>query len=119
MILADTTIWVDHLRSSDEDLSTKLSNGDIATHPLVIAEIALGSLAQRAEVLRLLDNLPSVPVATVDEIRALVEHRPLFSRGIGFVDAALIASCLLAPGTRLWTRDVRLASVAMEMALGD
>jgi predicted nucleic acid-binding protein len=82
----------------------------------VIAEIALGSLSDRG-VLGLLDGLPSLPVAEADEVRALIEMRRLFGRGIGYVDAALVASCLLVPGTGIRTRDRRLEAVAVELGV--
>lgn len=118
MILADTSVWVDHLRSGDARLAELLQRGRIVSHVLVVAEIALGSLRDRAEVLSLLDALASVPVAEVDEVRTLIEERQRFGRGIGFVDASLIASCLLAPGTHIWTRDRRLRAAALEVGVG-
>jgi len=117
VILADTSVWVDHLRAGDADLERCLRANEIVCHPLVVAEIALGSLQERATVLGLLDGLAHNPVAETTEVRQLIEGRRLYSRGIGYVDAALIASCLLAPGTRLWTRDKRLNAVARDLAL--
>lgn len=117
MILADTSIWIDHLKHGDADLSARLFAGIIVCHPLVVAEIALGSLKDRSEVLDLLDRLPGLPVADLEEIRVLIETRRLYSRGIGYVDASLIASCLLEPGTTLWTRDRRLDAVAGEIGI--
>lgn len=83
----------------------------------MIAELALGSLRNRAAVLGLLDGLPALPIAGVDEVRGLVEKRRLFARGVGFVDVALLASCLLAPGTTIWTRDKRLDAVARDLGV--
>ena len=117
MILADTSVWIDHLREGDTELRERLSAGGIVCHPFVVAEIALGSLKDRDGVLGLLDRLPSLLVADAQEVRTLIEARQLFSRGIGFVDAALIAGCLLEPGTTLWTRDRRLAVVADDIGL--
>ena len=117
MILADTSVWIDHLRAGDPALSEHLHAGEIAIHPLVIAEIALGSLGNRATVLALLDSLPQLPVATTNEIRVMIEAQELYARGIGFVDTALIAACLLQPGTLLWTRDKRLDAVARSLNL--
>ena len=112
MILADTSIWIDHLRSGDALLSDRLLQGRIAGHPLVVAEIALGSLRDRDGVLGLLDRLPPLPLAEPGEVRTMIEAQRLHGRGIGYVDASLIASCMLAPGTRLWTRDRRLDAAA-------
>lgn len=117
MVLADTSVWVDHLRAGDAGLTRLLEEGAVLRHPLVVAEVALGSLRSRREVLGLLDDLPHAPVAEIEEVRALIEARRLFGRGIGYVDAALVASCLLAPGTTLWTRDKRLGAVAHEAGI--
>ena len=65
----------------------------------------------------LLDGLASLPVAAPGEIRHLVEARRLHGRGIGYVDVALLAACLLSPGTRLWTRDRRLLAAAEALAV--
>ena len=117
MILADTSVWVDHLRSGDARLAGLLDAGRIAGHALVVAEIALGTLRDRARILGLLDGLPSLPIAREDEVRVLIEHRRLFGRGIGFVDASLLASCLLAPGSFLWTRDRKLEAAARDIGV--
>lgn len=117
MILADTSVWIDHLRAGDPVLSAFLDAGRILGHPWVVAEIALGSLRNRETVLTLLDSLPQAPTASIDELRVVIEERALFSCGVGLVDVGLIAACLLAPGSRLWTRDKRLAAVAAELAL--
>ena len=114
MILADTSVWAQHLRGGDRLLAERLEAGHIVGHALVVAEIALGSLRDRTGILGLLDDLASLPVADADEVRVLIERRRLFGRGIGFVDASLVASCLLVPGTRIWTRDRKLDAVARE-----
>lgn len=119
MILADTSIWVDHLRKNNEELADLLLRERIVCHPLVVAEVSLGSLRQRDLVLGSLDSLPSLPAASLAEVRTLIEARKLFSRGIGFVDASLLASCILAPGATLWTRDRRLAAVASDLGISD
>jgi predicted nucleic acid-binding protein len=117
VILADTSVWVDHLRSGDARLAELLHAGRIVGHALVVAEIALGSLRDRAGVLSLLDGLPPLPAAREDEVRLLIEQRRLFGRGIGFVDVSLLASCLLVPETFIWTRDRRLDAVARDVGV--
>ena len=112
MILADTSIWIDHLRSGNKQLRTLLDQGQIVIHPFIIAEIALGSLRERAKTLVLLDLLPQVRVARLSEVRLLIEARRLYSLGVGLTDAYLIASAFINSPTLLWTRDKRLRKAA-------
>jgi predicted nucleic acid-binding protein len=112
LILADTSIWIDHLRSGNKEMRKHLSQGQIAIHPFVIAELALGSLQQRTKTLTLLDLLPQVRVAQLSEVRLTIEARGLYSLGIGLTDAHLIASVFINSSTLLWTKDRRLRRVA-------
>ena len=117
MILADTSVWIDHLRSGDKELHERLSRGQIVIHPFIIAELALGSLKERSKTLALLDLLPHVRVAQMNEIRTLIEARRLYGLGIGLTDAHLIASVLINPPTLLWTRDKQLRKVAEALGI--
>lgn len=72
MILADTTIWIDHFRSQNPEMCNQLARRNIATHPFVVAELALGSLQGRVKTLALLDWLPKVRVAQLNEVRQLI-----------------------------------------------
>jgi predicted nucleic acid-binding protein len=89
----------------------------VITHPYVIGELACGNLRNRDEILALLAALPSGVVATHEETLVFVERQRLMGRGIGYIDAHLLASVTLTPGSRLWTRDRRLAAVAAETGL--
>jgi predicted nucleic acid-binding protein len=112
LILADTSIWIDHLRSGNKEMRKHLNQGYIAIHPFIIAELALGSLETRAKTLALLDLLPKVRLAQMSEVRRMIEVRRLYGVGIGLTDAHLIASVFINPSTLLWTRDKRLRKVA-------
>ena len=112
MILADTSVWIDHLRSGSKDLRRHLDQGQIVIHPFIIAELALGSLKDRTMTLTLLDLLPRVRVARMNELRLMIEARRLYNVGIGLTDAHLIASVFIDVPTLLWTRDQRLRRVA-------
>lgn len=112
MILVDTSVWIDHLRRGDQSLAALLEENRVLLHPFVIGEIACGRLSDRAETLELLGNLPSANVAEHHEVLAYVDRHRLYGRGIGYVDAHLLASVALMPGAVLWTRDRRLHSVA-------
>ena len=117
MILADTSVWVDHLRVGEPRLADALDAAAVCIHPFVIGELACGGIRKRREVLDLLAALPSVPVATDSEVLAFIERRSLMGRGVGYVDVHLLASAVLSAGM-LWTRDRRLAALAMELELG-
>ena len=81
-------------------------------HPFVVGEIACGSLRDRASILELLQDLPATVVAMPDEVLKFIESHELHGKGIGYVDAHLLASVALTPGARLWTRDARLRRTA-------
>jgi predicted nucleic acid-binding protein len=112
LILPDTSVWIDHLRSGVKEMRQHLNQGQIAVHPLIVAELALGNLRGRGKTLALLDLLPQVRVAQLNEVRTLIESRRLYGRGIGVTGAHLIASVLISPATVLWTRDKQLRKVA-------
>ncbi len=111
MILADTSIWIDHFRFGIPDLVAALESNLIVVHPSVDGELACGNLPDRVETLRLLDQLPRSPVASDSEVRHLIEERGLFGSGLGWVDMQLIASVQLLPAGELWTRDRKLKEV--------
>lgn len=94
-----------------------LDAGYVLAHPLVTAELALGSFRNRRQTLAYLDLMPQAGVATTFEVRQMIEAHSLHARGIGLVDAHLIASTLLTPSTQLWTLDKRLQSVAQSLGI--
>ena len=119
MILADTSVWVDHLRASDKALVALLDAGMVLAHPFVIGELALGNLRQREIVLKALADLPHASIATDVEVLHFIERRALFGRGIGYIDAHLLAAVQLTAGTELWTNDKRLHGVAAQLGLAN
>jgi predicted nucleic acid-binding protein len=117
VILVDTSVWIDHLRSGEPSLAAALESGRVMMHPFVLGELACGNLANRSEVLELLGNLPAAPTATDPEALGFIERRALMGRGIGYTDVHLLASIALSGDARLWTRDGRLAAAATELDL--
>jgi predicted nucleic acid-binding protein len=117
VILADTSVWVDHLRASDKALVALLDAGMVLAHPFVIGELALGNLRQREIVLKALADLPHASIATDAEVVHFIERHALFGRGIGYIDAHLLAAVQLTAGTELWTNDKRLRGVAAQLGL--
>lgn len=112
MILADTSVWVDHLRRGNRKFAELLQIRGILSHPFVLGELALGHLAPRDKILQDLQDLPQCLVANDAEVLELIERQHLFGRGIGYVDVHLLASIRITPGSSLWTYDKRLNQVA-------
>jgi predicted nucleic acid-binding protein len=115
LILVDTSVWVDHLRRGDQELVDLLEHSAVAMHPFVVGEIACGSLRDRRSILELLQDLPAAVVADDDEVLQFIERHDLHGKGIGYVDAHLLASVALTEGTRFWTRDLKLRRVAVAL----
>jgi predicted nucleic acid-binding protein len=115
LILVDTSVWLDHLRTGDAQLADLLERQQVAMHPFVIGEIACGSLKKRALVFELLTELPHAVVAEADEVLGFVDRHALYGKGIGYVDVHLLASAALTEGVSLWTRDKRLLMVAQKL----
>ncbi|MEZ0342285.1 type II toxin-antitoxin system VapC family toxin [Mycobacterium sp. pV006] len=114
MILVDTAVWLDHLHAAEPRLVEQLELDAVGCHPLVVEELALGSIAQRGVVLDLLGNLAQFPTAQHAEILHLVERRRLWGRGLSAVDVHLLAAVVMVEGAKLWTRDKRLKAVALD-----
>jgi len=114
VILLDTSVWIDHLRQGDAQVVSVLQSGLVLTHPFVIGELACGQLKSRTEVLGLLAALPQARVAQDQEVLFFIERHGLMGRGIGYIDAHLLAATALTEDARLWTRDKRLDALARE-----
>lgn len=117
MILVDSSVWIDHLRAEEPLLVDLLGRGGVLAHPFVIGEIALGSLRQRDVILNALHDLPRATVANDQEVQAMIGRQQLYGRGIGYIDAHLLAAVRLTPGAALWTRDKRLHDVAITLGM--
>ena len=117
MILVDTSVWVDHLRKGSDRLNSLLLNAAVLVHPFVIVELACGNLHNRKQILNLLGDLPASKVASDQEVLFFIEQNDLMGRGIGYIDAHLLASVSLSSPARLWTVDRQLHKVAAQLGL--
>jgi predicted nucleic acid-binding protein len=117
LILVDTSVWVDHLRTADLRLQALLQNDQVVTHPFIRLELALGSIANRDQVLADLALLPQVPVVLPEELFTLIDRKKLYRRGIGLTDLHLLCSAIFDKSISIWTRDRRLGEIADELRL--
>ncbi len=117
MILVDTSVWIDHLHKSDELLVDLLLSDSVITHPLIVEELALGSIARRDELLQMMAGLSTVGILDHQELLALVGERRLWGKGLSPADAHLLGSALLSGETRIWSRDKALNTAADDLAV--
>jgi predicted nucleic acid-binding protein len=117
VVLVDSSVWIAHLQSGESRLASLLATQQVLMHEMILGEVAMGSQKQREQALLLLPFLPLAPVATHQEVMALVDKHRLYARGIGYVDVHLLTSAALQPGTQLWSHDKRLAAAADQLGL--
>jgi predicted nucleic acid-binding protein len=113
MILVDTSVWIDFLagRPAATELKALLFANEVACHPAVRGEVALGSLAERGRVLTLLGTLPRASAVDDERVTELISKAHLYATGIGWVDAHLLA-CAENNSLLIWTHDRRLEKAA-------
>lgn len=116
MILADTSVWVEHLRRGQPDLARLLEAEEILIHPFIVGELACGNLKNRAEFLLQVQTLPQAVVPEDKEVLRFVEAFHLHGLGLGWVDAHLLASARLTT-CGLWSLDKTLARTARHLGL--
>ena len=117
MILADTSIWIDHFRGGLSGLQSRLDQGEIMIHPFVIGELLLSGVNRRPVAVAELRQLPLSPMPRAEETEALIMGESLDGRGVGYVDTVLLTAVRLHPGARLWTQDRKLHAVAAGMSV--
>jgi len=115
-VLADTSVWIRHLRSGDQDLIKLLNEGAVTCSPFVIGELACGNLKNRKTILNLLQALPEAPSPENNEILTFIEAKHLMGKGLGYVDVCLLAAALIS-GSRLWTLDAKLKEAAEKLGI--
>jgi predicted nucleic acid-binding protein len=116
VILVDTSVWIEYLRAGNDRLKSLLLDEQVLCHPLVIGELACGTLQKRDEILTMIKALPQPQCLEYEEVLNFIETRHLYGRGLGWVDAHLLASTLLTRCS-LWTLDKPLRKAAGALAI--
>jgi hypothetical protein len=116
MVLVDSSVWIHHLREAQPELIQLLLEGVVLMHPFVRGELACGNLKNRDVVLSDLNALPMARCVAGVEAMHLIEARKLWGRGLGWIDAHLLASALVS-NCRFWTLDKRLEQAAHALAV--
>lgn len=111
MLLVDTSVWIDHLRSGSKKLAGYLNEGNVVCHPFIIGKLACGNIKNRTKILDMLESIPAVKVAEQNEVLQLISKHKLHGKGIGWIDCHLLASSFIS-NCKLWTFDKPLLKVA-------
>jgi predicted nucleic acid-binding protein len=116
MLLADTSVWIEHFRQGLPEFAAHLADGLVLMHPFVSGELACTNLKYRSAVLSALNTLPAANRATDTEVLELIDQRKLWGHDLGWIDAHLLASALLS-NCRFWTLDEDLHGAATDLGL--
>jgi predicted nucleic acid-binding protein len=116
-VLVDSSVWVAHFKRRNDHLVELLEDGAVICHPYIVGEVACGTPPSRKDIIGMLAELESAPVATQEELLALMDKCHLFGRGCGFVDMSLLAASMLSETARIWTLDKRFELLASELNL--
>lgn len=120
IVLVDTSVWIRFLANRApyaSQLDTLLSRNEVSGHPFVMGELLIGDKGGRTQLLADYEQMHQAPTVPHGEVVEFVRHRKLHGRGIGWIDAHLLASAL-AGRLQLWTADPRLNVLAMELGVG-
>ena len=118
-VLVDTSIWIRFLSNRAPyaaRLEELLSRDEVSGHEFVYGELLIGDIGGRKDLLADYEQMHQAPVVPHAEVVAFVRNRRLHGRGIGWIDAHLLASALVGH-LKLWTTDPRLATLARELAV--
>ena len=119
MVLVDTSIWMRFLAGRTlyaAELDRLLEHGEVAGHDLIYGELLIGDSGARRELLNSYGLMHRVSTVPHMDVVTFVRARNLRGRGIGWIDAHLLAAALVAD-VCLWTAAARLAELASELAV--
>lgn len=118
-VLVDTSIWIRFLTNRGRyaaELDGLLSRDEVRGHTFVYGELLIGDRGGRTALLANYERMDQAPLVPHAEVVAFVRDRKLNGRGIGWIDAHLLASSLVGR-LKLWTADSPLATVATGLGI--
>ncbi len=118
LIIADTSVWIDHFRRGNPKLVELLAGLRIATHEFVIGELILGTLPRLSPEADALRTLPIAPTLDHDACVQFVETHALIGKGLGWVDVHIL-SATASTKAKLWTLDRAVRRVAESLDISD
>jgi predicted nucleic acid-binding protein len=120
IVLVDTSVWIRFLSNRTpyaSKLDGLLSRDEVSGHEFVYGQLLIGDKGGRKKLLANFEQMHQAPAVSHGEVVEFVRERQLQGRGIGWIDAHLLASALVGH-LKLWTTDPRLAVIARELGVG-
>jgi predicted nucleic acid-binding protein len=119
IVLVDTSVWIRFLSGRSayvEEMDRLLSREEVSGHDFVYGELLIGDKGGRTRLLADYEHMHQAPLVNHDDVVAFVRDRRLHGRGVGWIDAHLLASALVGR-LKLWTVDPRLATLSRELGI--
>jgi len=117
MIIADTSVWVEHFRRKDTPIRSLLGEAIILMHPFVFGELLLHGLPKQGGIAATLLELDAAPIATPAEAAAFISWAKLMGTGVGYVDVHLLLSARMLANGRIMTLDHDLHAQAARLGV--
>jgi predicted nucleic acid-binding protein len=119
MVLVDTSVWLRFL-SNREPYATGLQElllaEQVIGHEMIAGELLIGDRGGRARLLHDYQLRPQATVLAHAEVVTFVDARRLHGRGIGWIDAHLLASAMV-DRLRIWSAVSPVAAIAHELGI--
>ena len=119
IVLVDTSVWIRFLSNQTpyaSELDHLLSRNEVSGHGFVFGELLIGDKGGRKQLLASYERMHQAPTVSHGEVVVFVRERRLYGRGVGWIDAHLLASALVGR-LKLWTADPRLVVLANELSI--
>lgn len=117
MVLVDTSVWIRFLADRAPyaaELEKLLSLDEVTGHELVYGELLIGDPGGRRKLLAAYERMHTAAMVPHRDVVAFVRDRGLHGRGLGWIDAHLLASAIVER-LQLWTADSRFFAAAQEL----
>lgn len=98
------------------DLDRLLTDDAVAGHEFVYGELLVGDRGGRQQLLSSYERMEQIPAVPHSDVLAFIRARKIHGRGVGWIDAHLLASALVG-GVQLWTADAPLGAIADELGI--
>jgi predicted nucleic acid-binding protein len=119
MVLVDTSVWIRALAGKNpyaQGLARLLDRDEVTGHQLIYGELLIGDIGGRGRLLDDYDRMHQARLVPHRDVVAFVRARALNGRGVGWIDAQLLASAM-ADRLMLWTADRYFAIAAEKLGV--